>query len=210
MRPAIKAQEQEEGATAAGGRHGTRHRRRRCSAELELAVGGGGASPLEPQKERRAQGTRAAFSTRVAIDWHEPPKRAQAKKKRNEALRLCISRPYPLWPMAQLVCGASVSASNFLHLLSAQGSPRWGGGGRRLRGRCHISIRPTGVTASLRFFSAAAGLRLLLIALITAVRARAVTARAAAARAGAARCTACLPPGRPAVSDLHCPPASLL
>jgi hypothetical protein len=63
MQPAIKAQEQEQPQlVAAGGRHGKRHMRRRCSAEL--AAGGGGASPLEPQKEHR-QGTRADFSARL-------------------------------------------------------------------------------------------------------------------------------------------------
>jgi hypothetical protein len=53
----MKAQEA-AGATAAGGRHGTRQSQvaemqHACSAEL---AAGGGASPLEPQKERRAPG----------------------------------------------------------------------------------------------------------------------------------------------------------
>jgi hypothetical protein len=37
-----------------------------CSAEL--AAGGGGASPLESRAAKRAQGTRAAFSARLAAE----------------------------------------------------------------------------------------------------------------------------------------------
>jgi hypothetical protein len=49
------------GATAAGGRHGTQHRRRRCSAEL---AADGGASPPS-RAAKRVQGTWAAFSARL-------------------------------------------------------------------------------------------------------------------------------------------------
>jgi hypothetical protein len=68
MRPAItaqegaKRQEQEQPQLAAGGRHGTRHMRRRCSAELELAA------RLEPQPQ--SAGHPGCFQ--CAIDLHKP------------------------------------------------------------------------------------------------------------------------------------------
>jgi hypothetical protein len=65
-------------------RHGTWHRRRRCSAEL--AAGGGAASCFASRAAKRAQGTRAAFSARLAAE-KDTKTPIFALKKKTEALR---------------------------------------------------------------------------------------------------------------------------